>query len=79
MDFYALLIQMTKNKIQTERDQALASKKSAEDRLSWKEKEFTDLQTKYDDLINQLNAPDSALGEYHVVKHLKMETFRCCS
>lgn len=53
---------MTTNKVETERDQALASKKSAEDRLSWKEKELMELQAKYDELMNQLNSPDSNLG-----------------
>ena len=53
---------MTLNKIKTERDQALASKKSAEDRLVWKETEFAELQTKHDTLMKQLNSPDSSLG-----------------
>lgn len=54
---------MTTNKIQTERDQALTSKKSAEDRLNWKDKELAELQAKYDDLINQLKTPDASLGK----------------
>ncbi|MCP9263943.1 Viral A-type inclusion protein repeat containing protein [Dirofilaria immitis] len=40
----SLDLKMTTNKIQTERDQALASKKSAEERLAWKDKELNDLQ-----------------------------------
>uniref|UniRef100_A0A915Q1E2 Nucleoprotein TPR/MLP1 domain-containing protein n=1 Tax=Setaria digitata TaxID=48799 RepID=A0A915Q1E2_9BILA len=57
----SLDLKMTTNKIQTERDQALASKKSAEDRLAWKDKELNELQTKYDDLMNQLKTPDASL------------------
>ncbi|KAL3995620.1 hypothetical protein ACH3XW_26595 [Acanthocheilonema viteae] len=57
----SLDLKMTTNKIQTERDQALASKKSAEERLTWKDKELSELQTKYDDLMNQLKAPDASL------------------
>ncbi|VDO37697.1 unnamed protein product [Brugia timori] len=57
----SLDLKMTTNKIQTERDQALASKKSAEDRLSWKDKELSELQAKYDDLMNQLKTPDTSL------------------
>ncbi|KAM3718204.1 Nucleoprotein TPR [Dirofilaria immitis] len=57
----SLDLKMTTNKIQTERDQALASKKSAEERLAWKDKELNDLQKKYDDLMNQLKAPDASL------------------
>ncbi|KAK6104821.1 hypothetical protein QQG55_17780 [Brugia pahangi] len=57
----SLDLKMTTNKIQTERDQALASKKSAEDRLSWKDKELNELQAKYDDLMNQLKTPDTSL------------------
>lgn len=53
---------MTTNKIQTERDQALASKKSAEERFTWKDKELSELQTKYDDLMSQLKTPDTSLG-----------------
>ncbi|VDK43065.1 unnamed protein product [Anisakis simplex] len=52
---------MTTNKIATERDQALASKKSAEDRLSFKENELSQLQSKYDELMRQINAPDSVV------------------
>ncbi|VDN87438.1 unnamed protein product [Brugia pahangi] len=59
----SLDLKMTTNKIQTERDQALASKKSAEDRLSWKDKELSELQAKYDDLMNQLKTPDTSLGK----------------
>ncbi|EJD73977.1 viral A-type inclusion protein repeat containing protein [Loa loa] len=57
----SLDLKMTTNKIQTERDQALASKKSAEERLTWKDKELSELQTKYDDLMSQLKTPDSSL------------------
>lgn len=53
---------MMSNKIASERDQALASKKSAEDKLVWKEKELTQLQDKHDQLIRQLNAPNTAIG-----------------
>ncbi|VDN03913.1 unnamed protein product [Thelazia callipaeda] len=57
----SLDLKITTNKIQAERDQALASKKSAEDHLALKENELNCLQTKYDDLINQLKAPDDSL------------------
>ncbi|VDK82623.1 unnamed protein product [Litomosoides sigmodontis] len=57
----SLDLKMTTNKIQTERDQALASKKSAEERLTWKDKELSELQTKYDDLMSQLKTPDTPL------------------
>ncbi|EJW86401.1 viral A-type inclusion protein repeat containing protein, partial [Wuchereria bancrofti] len=57
----SLDLKMTTNKIQTERDQALASKKSAEDRLTWKDKELSELQAKYDNLMNQLKTPDTSL------------------
>uniref|UniRef100_A0A183V8P9 Nucleoprotein TPR n=1 Tax=Toxocara canis TaxID=6265 RepID=A0A183V8P9_TOXCA len=57
----SLDLKMTSNKVITERDQALSSKKSAEDRLSWKENELAQLQTKYDQLIQQINAPDSVV------------------
>uniref|UniRef100_A0A9J2PZM7 Nucleoprotein TPR n=1 Tax=Ascaris lumbricoides TaxID=6252 RepID=A0A9J2PZM7_ASCLU len=55
----SLDLKMTSSKVTTERDQALASKKCAEDRLSWKENELAQLQAKYDELIRQINAPDA--------------------
>uniref|UniRef100_A0A0R3RZU7 TPR_MLP1_2 domain-containing protein n=1 Tax=Elaeophora elaphi TaxID=1147741 RepID=A0A0R3RZU7_9BILA len=57
----SLDLKMTMNKIQTERDQALASKKSAEERLTWKDKELSELRTKYDNLMSQLKTPDASL------------------
>uniref|UniRef100_A0A915B058 Nucleoprotein TPR n=1 Tax=Parascaris univalens TaxID=6257 RepID=A0A915B058_PARUN len=66
----SLDLKMTSNKVTTERDQALASKKCAEDRLSWKENELAQLQAKYDELIRQINAPD-ALGDTSVEGYKK--------
>uniref|UniRef100_A0A0M3ILC4 Nucleoprotein TPR n=1 Tax=Ascaris lumbricoides TaxID=6252 RepID=A0A0M3ILC4_ASCLU len=59
----SLDLKMTSSKVTTERDQALASKKCAEDRLSWKENELAQLQAKYDELIRQINAPDALAGK----------------
>ncbi|VDN29943.1 unnamed protein product [Gongylonema pulchrum] len=57
---FSLDLKMMLNKVQTERDQALASRKSVEDQLSLKEREVSGLQARYDDLMNQMKSLDSA-------------------
>lgn len=66
----SLDLKMTVNKVETERDQAVASKKSAEQRLAWKEKEVAEWQAKYDDLMRQINGPGST-GETTIEGHKK--------
>ncbi|MFH4976773.1 hypothetical protein AB6A40_003482 [Gnathostoma spinigerum] len=56
----SLELKLTSNKVETERDQALSAKKSAEDQLAWKQNEFKELESRYNALMEQLNAPETS-------------------